>query len=250
MPSLVQEKVDQAVNILQEMDVDLWLTFVRETGVLGDPVLPLILGSDLTWVSALLITRHDERLAIVGDFEAEATRRAGAYGEVTPYTQSIRPALLEVLQLLNPQSVAVNYSLNDSTADGLTHGMYQLLNTYLEGTPFSNRLVSAEKVIAALRGRKTSEEVRRIRTAVESTQRIFEATVDYVKTGMTERQIADFMQNQVKALGLDLAWEPELCPIVNAGPDSIAGHAAHRFWGQAPELLLGYAKGGVFPHAG
>ena len=223
MPSLVQEKVDQAVGILQEQEVDLWLTFVRETSAGGDPVIPLIYGLDLTWQSALMLTRTGEHIAIVGAFEAEAARRTGAYSTVIPYHQSIRADLLQALERLDPRQIAVNYSLNDVHADGLTHGMYQLLLNLLDGTPYAGRLVSAEAIIAALRGRKTPEEITRIRKAVATTAKIYNETFEYAKPGLTERQVGEFMHRKLDEYKVGAAWEYEVCPAVNAGPDFAGG---------------------------
>jgi Xaa-Pro aminopeptidase len=224
MTSLVQEKVQQAIGILQEQDIDLWLTYVRETRAAGDPILPLIYGLDLTWHSALILTKAGERIAIVGRFEAEAARRTGAYDTIIPYDHSIQPMLLEVLDRLNPNRIAINYSINDVHADGLSFGMYQLLCRHLEGTSYLSRLESAEKLNAALRGRKTAQEIERIRGAIRTTFTIFQQTFDYIRIGMTEKEVSDFMHSQLDGLGLLPAWERINCPTVNAGPDSPVGH--------------------------
>jgi Xaa-Pro aminopeptidase len=222
--SLVQEKVQQAIDILIEKDVDMWLTFVRETSGGGDPVLPLIYGLDLTWQSALILNRSGERIAIVGRLEAEAARRTGAYTSVIQYDQSIQPELISAISRVNPRNIAINYSIDDVHADGLTHGMYQLLCGYLEGTPYLERLVSASQLHSALRGRKTSQELQRIKMAIRTTHQIFQNTFNFIKIGMTEAEISAFMHAQLDSLELQPAWELINCPTVNAGPDSPIGH--------------------------
>jgi Xaa-Pro aminopeptidase len=224
MKTIVQEKTLQAVSILQEMQVDCWLTFVRETPAAGDPVLPLIYGDDLTWQSALILTASGERIAILGSLEAETARRTGAYPNIITYDKAFSPVLLKTLARLNPHEIAINYSTSDVLADGLSHGLYLTLLKYLQGSPWAERLISAEKVIRALRGRKTPAEVIRIHQAVETTRQIFDNTFDYAQIGMSEAQISDFMHVQLEAFKVGPAWGWEHCPTVNCGPESPVGH--------------------------
>lgn len=223
--SLVQEKVQQAIGILQETGIDCWLTFVRETSAGGDPVLPFIYGHDATWQSAFILTATGDRIAIMGRYDAENARRIGAYSEVIPYDESFQEPLLSVLQRLDPAKIALNYSVNDAHADGLSHGLFLLMQQYLADTPFADRIVSAEPVIHAVRGRKTAAEIERITTAIATTFDIYEKTFDYMQVGMSEKAVGRFMHERVSELGLTTAWEWVSCPAVNSGPDSPVGHS-------------------------
>jgi Xaa-Pro aminopeptidase len=224
MTSIIQEKVDQAIQILDEMKIDMWLTFVRETSAASDPMLPLIYGHDLTWQSALILTRAGERFAIVGQFDADTARRTGAYTTILPYDEAFSPSLLHTLERVYPRQIALNYSTNDPYADGLGYGMYQLLLEYFDKTPWEQRIVSAEPIITALRSRKTQTEVERIKTAIGTTEEIYRRTFDFVKENMSEEQISEFMHSQLTKFNVEEAWEIEHCPIVNAGSQSSVGH--------------------------
>jgi len=224
--SLLQEKSTQATEILKETDIDLWLTFVRETSGVRDPVLDLLIGpSDLTWQSALMFTKSGERIAIVGRYEVEAVERLGVFESVLGYDEGIRGILRETLSRLNPSLIAVNTSMNNVQADGLTHAMYEMLLGYLDGTPYTDRLVSAEPIINALRGRKTQTEIKRIRKAVEITDEIYRKTFEHIRVGMTEKDVAAYMHAQMTEAGVGFAWPQESNPAVNSGPESPVGHS-------------------------
>jgi Xaa-Pro aminopeptidase len=227
---LVPEKLKQAVEILKEKEIDVWLTFVRETSQVTDPMLDLILGFDLTWQSALLISKDGERIAVVGHFDAENVELTGGYDTVIGYHKSLREPLVEVLERLDPRFIAINYSENNPAADGLTHGMFTLLFKHLAKTPYGTRLMSAEDVIGALRGRKSKGELARIRQAITTTEKIFDELGAHLEPGQSERELAAWVHRHVEELGLDFAWEPEYCPIFSAGPDSPFGHAMPGDW--------------------
>ncbi|HEU0304026.1 MAG TPA: Xaa-Pro peptidase family protein [Gaiellaceae bacterium] len=223
---LVHEKLEQASGVLGEQEVDLWLTLVRETLLTKDPSLDLIAGTYCAWQSAFLVTANGDRIAIVGRFDAPNVRDLAAYGDVVAYDESLAPHLKEAIERLDPRTIALNYSASDAAADGLTHGMWLVLHDALAGTPYPDRLVSSEGIVNALRGRKSGEEVRRIRAAVSETEEIFEGVRAVLRPGLTELEIAAVMQEEVERRGLGYAWGEDHCPAVNAGPGKEVGHSS------------------------
>lgn len=224
MHDMVREKIDQAVATLRERNVDAWLTFVRESATMPDPVIEMVVGQHATWQTAWLILRDGQTIAIAGNLDVASIRDAGRYGEVVSYLQGIGPDLVRVLDAHKPRTIAVNYSMDSVIADGLTHGMFLQLQKYLAGTPYADRLVSAEPIISALRGRKSSAEVARIRRAIAVTLEIYDAVTGYLAPGKTEQDVARFIMKHVRRHGVDLAWSADHCPAVFTGPDHAGAH--------------------------
>lgn len=235
---IVVEKLEQAVGIMRELDIDLWITYARETTLTPDPCLEIIAGFEVTWHSAFLVSKTGERVAIVGRFDAENVQMTGGYSRVIPYDESIKPAMLEVVRGFDPRNIALNYSENDPAADGLTHGMFLDLQRTFEGTPFASRFVSSEGLVSALRGRKSPSEVALIRAAIKTTEELYSQVGQGLGLGQTELDIAERLTSMRKALGLGTSWAEEYCPIVNAGPDSPVGHAAPGRYETRPGHLL------------
>jgi hypothetical protein len=61
MRAFLAAKTDQAIEILKEKGIDVWLTYVRESSANVDPALELIFEGDLTWESALILTADGRR---------------------------------------------------------------------------------------------------------------------------------------------------------------------------------------------
>jgi Xaa-Pro aminopeptidase len=224
--TIIQEKVDQAIEILKEKETDMWLTFVRETSGVRDPVLDFLIGpNDLTWQSALIFTRSGDKLAIIGNLEKDAIQRLDVFDNILGYDTAISGPLRDTITRHNPDRIAVNTSHNNVHADGLTHAMYEILRGYLKDTPFVDRLISAEPVINALRGRKTPTEQARIKKAIEITDEIYQKTFDFIKVGMTEIEIGEYMHKLAGEYGVTFAWPADSCPAVNSGPNSPVGHS-------------------------
>jgi len=221
-----KEKIAQAIQILGELDIDLWMVIDRESGMISDPVMDFVVGRGVTWLSFFLFFRNGEKHAIVGNLDIENMRRAGLFDTVAAYKGSPKDDLLDMLRRHDPRRIAIDYSPDCAAADGLTHGNYLSVLELLKGTDFGGRLVSAEEVIARLRGRKSAEELGRLRAACGKTLDIYDRVGRALKPGMSEKDLAGWITLQREKMGLEAAWEVSSCPAVFSGPQEIGAHSA------------------------
>jgi len=240
MSFLTSEKLTQAVQLVGENELDVWITFVRETFGGSDPILPLVYEGGLTWHSAFCVFPDGHRAAVIGNYDANAVAGSGDWAQVVPYVQSIKDPLRELLRSKLPTGrrgrIGANFSSNDEKADGLSHGMYLLLDEIVR--PLNADLVSAELLLGELRGIKSSTEVVRMSMAIEETEKLFAEVASYVRIGVSEADIQAHVHGLIQERNLGFAWEASGNPIVNSGPNSMIGHGI-------PSPYLAVARGHV-----
>jgi Xaa-Pro aminopeptidase len=222
---ILKEKISQAVDILNEKNIDVWLIFVRETENITDPVLEIIAGMNVIWPAAFIISKDGDTTLIVGGMELDTAKTIGAYQNIIGYSKSIRDELLSYLKKKSPKKIAINFSKNSDVADGLTHGMYLLLLDYIKGSSYENSMVSSEEIIAALKGRKSPAEISIMKEAVKETLKIIKKVSRFINPGKTELEVSAFVKNIVKENGFGFAWEEDHCPAVFTGPNAGGAHS-------------------------
>jgi len=220
--NIVKGKIKQAIGILNELDIDLWLTFCRESDSTPDPVSDLIVGSGACWLSGYFISKCGDTTVLVGQADAPDFKRSGLYKNVVTYSEDVGKELVDIIRKYNPRTIALNYSENNHTADGLSHGLFLMLQGFLSDTSYTDRLISSEEIITRVRGRKTSGEIVLIEKAAGLAAECWEQSLEKIETGMNEKEIAsvflDIIHNQGNI--------PSFDPIVNAGSKTEPGHGS------------------------
>lgn len=226
MPNqMVIEKIEQAVKILNEKNVDMWMTYVRETGNMKDPMMDMIVGTGATWQSAFIITKNGNTHAVVGSLELANMQSVGTYKNIHPYLKFVKDDLIKVLDMYKPKKIAINFSRNSTLADGLPYGLFLELQDHLKDTPYAHAFISSEEIVAALKGRKSASEIENMKDAIKETLKIFGEVSKFLKVGVTEKQVAAFVLDLVKQRGFETAWDVEHCPAVFTGPNTAGAHS-------------------------
>jgi Xaa-Pro aminopeptidase len=220
---IIQQKLAQAAQKLEEGGIDLWVTFVQETSSGAERIFEYISPGDLTWESAVLLRRGGGSAIICGSFDQKDFEDSQLYDRVVPYVADFKVPFVEYLKEASPRKVALNYSLDDASADGITHGKFVFIKGVIEETLPGVEIVSADRVIGALVSQKTESERAAVQEAVGITVGLFEELKGFLKSGLTEKQVYDFIQGRMAALGV----EPSFHTLVFSGDRGAGmGHAA------------------------
>ena len=224
--TLIQEKIRQAAGLLREFDVDMWITFTRESEICGDPTLVFLAPGHVTWHSAFIVCADGRTRAVVGLYDQKGIEETGAYDKVVGYVTGIKAPLLEFLKEIDPRTIGVNFSKASEICDGITHGMYLTLHEFLAEAGMAGRILSAEPIVSALRERKAATEIGWMKQAVRATEEIYDLVARFVKPGKTENEIAAFIVAEAERRNLPTAWGRATCPAVFTGPDTAQAHYA------------------------
>lgn len=95
---LIAEKTEQAADVLAEQNVDCWLTFCRETTEIHEPCLPFLLGFDVVWPTAIVVSKEGRSAVVVGRHDAPNARELPH--EVYPYGESLEDPLLDLKEMV------------------------------------------------------------------------------------------------------------------------------------------------------
>jgi len=159
----------------------------------------------------LLVTRQGAWYSTDSRYiEAAGNQVTGVHIQQTSHERTHRVIAKEVIQEQHLEKVGFEsgYMSVDS------------LELYRKELPCT--LVPAQKLISSLRASKDAEEQEIMRKSQEITDRAFTRILDYVRPGVTEREIAARLVYEMMCLG---AAKPSFDPIVAAGANGSMPHA-------------------------
>src|SRR3990172_8866386 len=196
---LIQEKQRQAMRLMQSLQIDAWVIFAREGA--DSTLISLIAGPERVVQNVVFILTADgQRIAILEPIDI-GNGAGSHFEEVIPYENDVSGPLQQVWRRLDPRRVALNFSREHYSADGLTHGMYLRLEDMLGKEGLQGRTVSSEGLVTSLRAVKGEEELTRLKRAAEITVQLGHEMTELFKPGVTDTDLAHFVTNRAPALG-------------------------------------------------
>lgn len=218
--TMIRSKIKQTFQVLKEQDVDVWVICCRESENMTDPSLDIVVGEHVSGKGAFFYTQSGKAIALVWLHDATNFTRDGNFDDVITYTSDFNEKFKQIIHEIDPRNIALNYSINSNTADGISYGIFLTLKEILSDTPYKDRFVSAEDLLFKIRSLKTDQEIEKLAYAAKITNQCWYEGLKEIKPGMSEIEIATVLEKRIVHYGGQLSFPV----IVNAGTKTTPGH--------------------------
>ncbi len=163
----------------------------------------------------LLVFRHDEVSYLIIDFRYYEKAREIVKNCTVIKTDDYYSQLTELFKRHNIKKAMIE-------ADTLTVSMLNKLRGNIHNAIFDESS-SLSIIINKIRSVKTKDEINKIISAQRIAEKVFENALDFIKTGVTEKQLAYFIDDYMLRNGAD---EPSFRTIVLSGNNTSVPHGA------------------------
>ncbi len=239
MNQIRQDKFDIILpKVMRENNIDMWITVMRE-GNYGPLYYDLGEGYVSNFGYYIFFDKGDERIERIAlGIHGYLIERSGAYDKFGPASD-----LAEIVGERNPQRIGINTSEQIGAADSLTLTAYQHLKKTL-GKTFSDRLVSAEKLVSDFRSRRVAGEIAAFSQAGIISKEIAERALsnEVIVPGQTMlEEVAWWIMERLFERGLNASFG--LPSIYITGPEGIEATSNNRIIQRGDLIMIDWGVG-------
>ena len=239
MAQIRREKFDLVLpEVMKENEIDMWIVMMKEGHL--DPLYEDLGRGYVGSVGYYIFTDQGnnqiERVAL--GISGYLLEENGAYDLVTSDFD-----LKAFVHARNPDRIGINMSRAIGGADGLSHSSYLQLIEEL-GSPYNDRLVSAEKLISDFRSRRVSSELVAFGEAGEISRNIAETAFSnavIIPGETTLENVAWWMMDRLLENGLGSSFD--MPSVYITGPSGVEATSNERIIQRGDLLMIDWGVG-------
>ena len=214
-------KFDKAQHVLKQIHADGWLTICNEDSDIHSRYL---LGVESHALHFIFISSDGKHRILAVEMEKNMIQKSlekkGIKVDVISYN-SLKDLISKIKPLIDKPRIALNFGENVLEPDGTCYADHIHVGDFFSMKKLSPKteFISAAPIIYELRSTKSKEELNDLRNVCKTTIEILETIPDWIKIGMTEKEIMAKLEYKYSKLG-----KPSFPAIVASGIHSADPH--------------------------
>jgi len=214
-------KFEKAQKVLHELKSDGWLIVCSEDSDFNSRFL---IGVESHARHYIYVAKDGKHKVLAVEMEAPMIERSlksrGIDVDVIAY-RSLKELVSSLSSIINKPRIALNFGESILSAESTAYADYIRAGDYfsLKKLAPQTEFISAAPIIDNLRSVKSSEELNDLRNVCKATMEILDTIPDWVKVGMTEKEIKAKIEYEYMKLG-----KPSFGAIVATGAHSADPH--------------------------